>query len=102
MAAPLWGALVALADQGQSSPVGFVNPALYQAQCGGSPAFNDVTAGNNQPAGSLPSNPPATAGRPLLPRHTGLRHGHRARARPSPARSSAACDRRRGRTHVRS
>jgi subtilase family serine protease len=58
MSAPLWGALAALADQGQSSSVGFVNPALYQAQCAGSPVFNDVTVGNNQPLGSAPSNPP--------------------------------------------
>jgi len=58
MAAPLWAALAALADQGQVSPVGFANPTLYQAQCGGSPVFNDVTVGNNQPAGSSPSNPP--------------------------------------------
>ena len=55
---PLWAALAALADEGQSSPVGFLNPALYQAQCAGSPVFNDVTVGNNQPVGSAPSNPP--------------------------------------------
>jgi Pro-kumamolisin, activation domain/IPT/TIG domain len=58
MSAPLWAALAALADQGQSSTVGFVNPALYQAQCAASPVFNDVTVGNNQPLGSSPSNPP--------------------------------------------
>jgi subtilase family serine protease len=58
MSAPLWAALAALADQGQSSTVGFMNPALYQAQCAASPVFNDVTMGNNQPLGSAPSNPP--------------------------------------------
>ncbi len=34
------------------SPVGFVNPTLYQAQCAGSPVFNDVTVGE-QPARGL-------------------------------------------------
>ncbi len=57
MSSPLWAALVALADQGQPS-VGFMNPTLYQAQCGGSTVFDDVTVGNNQPVGSAPSNPP--------------------------------------------
>jgi hypothetical protein len=71
MAAPLWGALAALADQGQSTPVGFVNPTLYQAQCGGGPAFNDVTAGNNQPAGSPPSNGPRTPSSPFYPATSG-------------------------------
>ncbi len=71
MAAPLWGALAALADQGQSSPVGFVNPTLYQAQCGGSPVFNDVTVGNNQPAASLPSNPPRVPAGPYYPATSG-------------------------------
>ncbi|HEY5023636.1 MAG TPA: protease pro-enzyme activation domain-containing protein, partial [Acidimicrobiales bacterium] len=58
MASPLWAALAALADQGQSSSVGFLNPPLYQMQCGGSSGFNDVTVGNNQPVGSVPSNAP--------------------------------------------
>ncbi len=67
MAAPLWGALAALADQGQGSSVGFLNPALYQAQCAGSPVFNDITTGNNQPAGSAPSNPPRSPSGPYYP-----------------------------------
>ena len=76
MSSPLWAALVALADAGQPS-VGFMNPTLYQAQCGGSPVFDDVTVGNNQPVGSAPSNPPrspagpyyrATPGYDLAPR----------------------------------
>jgi len=58
MSSPLWAALAALADQGQSSSVGFMNPTLYQAQCAGSPVFNDVTVGNNQPVGFAPSDPP--------------------------------------------
>jgi hypothetical protein len=71
MSAPLWGALAALADQGQSSPVGFLNPTLYQASCSGSPVFNDVTVGNNQPNGSSPSNPPHTPSGPFYPTTSG-------------------------------
>ncbi len=71
MAAPLWGALAALADQGQSSSVGFVNPTLYQAQCGASPVFNDVTVGHNQPLGSSPSNPPHLPSGPYYPATSG-------------------------------
>jgi len=41
--APLWAALIALANQHNSSPAGFANPKLY----GGTPAFRDVTSGNN-------------------------------------------------------
>ncbi|HEX3842390.1 MAG TPA: S53 family peptidase [Acidimicrobiales bacterium] len=44
VASPLWGALLAVIDQGQPATVGFANPALYS--CGPS-GFNDVTAGNN-------------------------------------------------------
>jgi hypothetical protein len=58
MSSPLWGALATLADQGQPSPVGFVNPVLYQARCQAGPPLNDITVGNNQPLGSQPSNPP--------------------------------------------
>ena len=96
MAAPLWGALVALADQGQSSPVGFVNPALYQARCGGSPRLQRRHR-REQPArwARLPSNPPRTPAGPVLPSHPGLRHGHGARAPPSPTRSWADLRRRR-------
>lgn len=42
--APLWAALLARINQQLGKPVGFVNPLLYQA---GSPAFNDITSGNN-------------------------------------------------------
>jgi hypothetical protein len=72
MSAPLWGALAALADQGQPSTVGFLNPALYQAQCAGSPVFNDVTVGNNQPVGSTPSDPPRTPAAPYYPATPGF------------------------------
>jgi hypothetical protein len=67
MSSPMWGALAALADQGQPSSVGFLNPALYQAQCAGSAVFNDVTTGNNQSLGSQPSNPPHLPAGPYYP-----------------------------------
>jgi subtilase family serine protease len=48
-AAPLWAAVIALADQYAGRHLGFVNPALYQI--GRSPsyhqAFHDVTTGTN-------------------------------------------------------
>jgi hypothetical protein len=44
VASPLWGALLAVIDQGQPATVGFVNPALYSCAPSG---FNDVTSGNN-------------------------------------------------------
>ena len=47
--APLWGGVIALADQYAHHDLGFVNPAIYRI--GRSPsyhkAFHDVTAGNN-------------------------------------------------------
>jgi len=47
--APIWAALIALADQYAGRPLGFVNPALYRI--GRSPAyhraFHDITTGNN-------------------------------------------------------
>ncbi|HTZ09236.1 MAG TPA: protease pro-enzyme activation domain-containing protein [Acidimicrobiales bacterium] len=68
MASPLWAALVALADQGITHQrAGFVDPALYQAGCEADPPFNDVTTGDNQPANSAPSDPPASPGGPYYP-----------------------------------
>jgi subtilase family serine protease len=50
-AAPLWAALVALADAGVAcshGPVGFLNPALYRAAGSAYAAdFHDITSGNN-------------------------------------------------------
>ena len=47
--APIWAALIALADQYAGHHLGFVNPAIYQIAR--SPryhqAFHDVTTGNN-------------------------------------------------------
>ena len=51
-AAPLWAAVIALADQYASRPLGFVNPAIYRI--GRSPsyheAFHDITTGTNTAA----------------------------------------------------
>jgi subtilase family serine protease len=47
--APLWGGLMALADQYAHHDLGFVNPAIYAIGRGSSyhKAFHDVTTGNN-------------------------------------------------------
>jgi subtilase family serine protease len=52
-AAPLWAALLAIADQRAGHPLGFINPALYKLGLGSSynQDFRDVTLGNN----SVPS-----------------------------------------------
>jgi kumamolisin len=42
--APLWAGLLALISQKRGSPVGFVNPALYQSR---EANFYDITQGNN-------------------------------------------------------
>ncbi len=59
VASPLWGALLAVIDQGQPATVGFVNPALYS--CGPS-GFNDVTTGNNDLFPLVGVHYPATPG----------------------------------------
>ena len=70
-AAPLWAALLAVADQGLGSPIGFVNPDLYAiaADASTSSAFNDITVGNNDFTGSHGGRYPATSGYDLA---TGL------------------------------
>jgi subtilase family serine protease len=49
VAAPLWAAVIALADQYAGRDLGFVNPALYRIGRSASyhQAFHDVTAGTN-------------------------------------------------------
>ena len=42
--APLWAGLIALFNQQLGTPVGFVHPALYAI---GTPAFRDISSGNN-------------------------------------------------------
>jgi kumamolisin len=44
--APLWAALVALINQSNGKPAGFVNPTLY-ASGDSSGDFRDITSGNN-------------------------------------------------------
>jgi subtilase family serine protease len=47
--APIWAALIALADQYAGHRLGFVNPAIYQIARGPGyhQAFHDITKGNN-------------------------------------------------------
>jgi subtilase family serine protease len=47
--APIWAALIALADQYAGRRLGFVNPAIYRIASGPEyhTAFHDITAGNN-------------------------------------------------------
>ena len=47
--APLWGGLIALADQYAHHDLGFVNPAIYRIARSPSyhQAFHDVTTGSN-------------------------------------------------------
>ena len=49
---PLWGGLIALADQYAHHDLGLVNPALYRIARSSSyhKAFHDITAGNNDAA----------------------------------------------------
>jgi len=54
-AAPTWAALIALADASSSCAghrLGFLNPALYQLRAAWPADFHDVTAGNNDAAGT--------------------------------------------------
>jgi kumamolisin len=48
--APLWAGLIARINQRLGTRVGFINPKLYSS----TGAFNDVTLGNNRPAGQNP------------------------------------------------
>jgi subtilase family serine protease len=65
-AAPLWAALVALADASswcRGGPVGFLNPPLYRAAGSAyAAAFHDVTQGNNDFTGTNGGRYPAGAG----------------------------------------
>src|SRR5262249_17024703 len=44
--APLWAGLVALINQSQNKPSGFLNPLLYDYGTPGG-GFNDITSGSN-------------------------------------------------------
>ena len=47
--APLWGGLMAIANQMAGHPLGFINPALYKLATSSHYAqdFRDITAGDN-------------------------------------------------------
>jgi kumamolisin len=45
--APLWAGLVALFNQMIGTPVGYLNPKLYQSVALAAGTFNDITSGNN-------------------------------------------------------
>jgi Pro-kumamolisin, activation domain/Bacterial Ig-like domain (group 3) len=51
-AAPLWAALVAVANQGCSGSLGFLNPLLYANGTAGGSLFHDITIGNNDSTGT--------------------------------------------------
>ncbi len=72
-AAPLWAALLALADGSPAcagAPVGFANPALYRSATSNyAGVFNDVTSGNNDFTGT---NAGRYAARPGYDPVTGL------------------------------
>jgi hypothetical protein len=65
-AAPLWGALSALSDQGCASPIGQVDPKLYAI---GESGFSDISSGNNDFTASHGGTYPAGVGYDLA---TGL------------------------------
>jgi subtilase family serine protease len=44
-ASPAWAGIMALVNQAHGSPMGFVNPAIYNI--GNSKSFHDITQGNN-------------------------------------------------------
>ena len=60
---PQWAAIVALANQLNGGPLGFINPKLYSigSSTTYSRDFHDITVGNNQLAGT-PVGFPATTG----------------------------------------
>jgi kumamolisin len=45
--APLWAGLVGLLNQKIGTPVGYLNPNLYQTAALAAGTFNDITSGNN-------------------------------------------------------
>jgi subtilase family serine protease len=65
---PQWAAIVAIADQLNGGPLGYLNPALYKIAA--DPArysndFFDVTTGNNQADSAVPGFPATTGWDPV-------------------------------------
>jgi subtilase family serine protease len=50
-ASPAWAGIMALANQANGKPLGFVNPAIYNI--GNSKGFHDITQGNNADCSGL-------------------------------------------------
>ncbi len=60
-AAPAWAGIMALANQANGRPLGFVNPAIYEI--GNSRSFHDITQGNNAVCAGLCGEDGFLAGR---------------------------------------
>jgi subtilase family serine protease len=60
-ASPAWAGIMALVNQAHGSPMGWVNPAIYNI--GNSRAFHDITSGNNADCSGLCGEDGYVAGR---------------------------------------
>ncbi len=60
-ASPAWAGIMALANQANGRPLGFVNPAIYEI--GNSRSFHDITQGNNAVCAGLCGEDGFLAGR---------------------------------------
>ena len=56
------GRLVALLNQSVGTPIGYLNPNLYQKVALAAGTFNDITSGNNGDYKAGPDGTPAVAG----------------------------------------
>jgi len=45
--APLWAGLIACCNSSLKTPVGYLNPTLYQTVAAAAGTFHDITSGNN-------------------------------------------------------
>ena len=65
--APLWAGLIAVANQQNGKPAGFIQPAIYAAK--NKAAFRDIVSGNNGDCVAGPGWDPCTGlGSPIAPR----------------------------------
>ena len=64
--APLWAGLIAVANQQNGKPAGFIQPAIYAAK--NRTAFRDIVDGNNGKLRAGPGWDPCTGlGSPIVP-----------------------------------
>jgi kumamolisin len=64
--APLWAGLIAVANQQNGKPAGFIQPAIYAAK--NKKAFRDIVSGNNGNLSAGPGWDPCTGlGTPIVP-----------------------------------